>query len=125
MGANVNFDNIIKNGYQPIKRNIELEKVTPPNTGSHVKKSDNLIIDMNINFFNKHKGDNKIMTTVEEQRTMQAIQQLNRKIPEVTLRDLFAMSSLNALLQKPIESFETVAEQSYRIADAMLEARKK
>jgi hypothetical protein len=56
---------------------------------------------------------------------MNAIQNINRKIPEVTLRDLFAMSSLNALLQKPIESFEVVTEQSYRIADAMLEARKK
>lgn len=47
------------------------------------------------------------------------------KLPDLELRDLFAMSSLNALLQKPIEDFETVAEQSYRIADAMLEARKK
>lgn len=65
------------------------------------------------------------MATIEEQRTMIAIQQLNRKVPEVTLRDLFAMNSLNALLQKPIESFETVAEQSYRLADAMLEARQK
>lgn len=63
--------------------------------------------------------------TREEQLTMLAIQNINRKLPEVTLRDLFAMSALNALLQKPIESFETVAEQSYRLADAMLEARQK
>jgi hypothetical protein len=63
--------------------------------------------------------------TVEEQRTMQAIQNINRKLPDVELRDLFAMNSLNTLLQKPIESFEVVAKQSYLIADAMLEARKK
>lgn len=63
--------------------------------------------------------------TREEQDAMRAIQNINRKLPEVTLRDLFAMNSLNALLQKPIESFEVVSEQSYRIADAMLEARKK
>lgn len=63
--------------------------------------------------------------TREEQDTMKAIQNINRKLPDLELRDLFAMSSLNALLQKPIESFEIVTEQSYRIADAMLEARKK
>lgn len=63
--------------------------------------------------------------TREEQDTMKAIQNINKKLPNLELRDLFAMSSLNALLQKPIESFEIVTEQSYRIADAMLEARKK
>ena len=63
--------------------------------------------------------------TIEEQNTMKAIQNINRKLPDIELRDLFAMSALNALLQKPIESFEIVTEQSYRIADAMLEARKK
>lgn len=127
------FDDLIKNGYQPIKRNRELEKVNPPNTDSHVKKSDNLIIDMNINFeqinefFNKHKGDNKIMITVEEQRTMQAIQKLNAKIPEVTLRDLFAMSSINGLIYDvgiDEENVQRYANKAYLIADAMLEARK-
>lgn len=63
--------------------------------------------------------------TREEQDTMKAIQNINKKLPNLELRDLFAMSSLNALLQKPIESFEIVTEQSYRIADAMIEARKK
>lgn len=62
--------------------------------------------------------------TAVELATANAVQDINRKF-NVTLRDLFAMSSLNALLQKPIESFEVVAEQSYRIADAMLKARKK
>lgn len=66
--------------------------------------------------------------TIIEEATMKSIQGIYKKLPDlndVTLRDLFAMSSLNALLQKPIESFEIVTEQSYRIADAMLEARKK
>ena len=62
--------------------------------------------------------------TAVELATANAIQDINRKF-NVTLRDLFAMSALNALLQKPIESFETVAEQSYRVADAILKARKK
>lgn len=130
------FDDLIKNGYQPIKRNRELEKVNPPNTDSHVKKSDNSIIDININFeqidefFNKHKGDNKNMATVEEQRTMIAIQQLNRKVPEVTLRDLFAMSSINGLgLTYDVgideENVQRYANKAYLIADAMLEARQK
>ncbi len=64
--------------------------------------------------------------TVEEQRTMQAIQNINRKIPEVTLRDLFAMS----IIQTQVDScyyqdneIKEMAEQSYRIADAMIEAR--
>lgn len=64
------------------------------------------------------------MATAVEQRTHEAVQDINRKF-NVTLRDLFAISALNALLQKPIESFETVAEQSYRIANAMLKVRKK
>ena len=65
--------------------------------------------------------------TVEEQRTMQAIQNMNRKMPEVTLRDLFAMSALNGTLRGTTYTNEEIkikVEQSYRIADAMLEARK-
>lgn len=69
------------------------------------------------------------MTTVEEQRTMIAIQQLNRKVPEVTLRDLFAMSVIqtqidDVLFECSDEIIEEMAKQSYRVADAMLEARK-
>lgn len=128
------WDDLIKNGYQPIKRNRELEKVIPPNTGSHVEKSDNLIIEKNINFkqinefLNKHKGDERIMTTVEEQRTMQAIQNINRKLPEVTLRDLFAMSSINGLIYDvgiDEENVQRYANKAYLIADAMIEAKKK
>lgn len=62
--------------------------------------------------------------TAFEQRTHEQLQQVSQHICDLTLRDLFAMSSLNALLQKPIESFEVVAKQAYRVADEMLEARK-
>lgn len=67
------------------------------------------------------------MTTIEEQRTMQAIQQLNRKVPEVTLRDLFAMSYLNGILTNRAMHYDYDQEAvfAYRVADAMLEARKK
>ena len=68
------------------------------------------------------------MTTVEEQRTMIAIQQLNRKVPEVTLRDLFAMSIIQTQVKDCLyddNEIKAMAEQTYRIADAMLEARKK
>lgn len=66
--------------------------------------------------------------TREEQSTMQAIQQLNRKIPEVTLRDLFAMSVINGMsanIDLNNDTLEHLAELSYKQADAMLEARKK
>ena len=63
--------------------------------------------------------------TVFEQRTHEQLQRASQHICDFTLRDLFAMSALNALLQKPIESFETVAKQACRVADEMLEARKK
>jgi hypothetical protein len=61
--------------------------------------------------------------TVFEQHTHEQLQRASQHICDLTLRDLFAMSSLNALLQKPIESFETVAKQAYRVADAMLKVR--
>lgn len=64
--------------------------------------------------------------TIEEQRTMQAIQRLNAKVPEVTLRDLFAMSVMPTLLKDfsyDDESIKSMARKSYIIADAILEAR--
>lgn len=53
-----------------------------------------------------------------------AIQDINRKF-DLELRDLFAMNAMNALLQRPFGCIEGVAEQSYRIANAMLKVRKK
>ena len=40
-------------------------------------------------------------TTVDEQRTMAAIQSINQKLPDIKLRDLFAMNALNGILTSP------------------------
>ena len=66
--------------------------------------------------------------TVEEQRTMRAIQNINKKLPEVTLRDLFAMSVINGMSANDDlndDTLEHLAELAYKQADAMLEARGK
>jgi hypothetical protein len=66
--------------------------------------------------------------TVFEQRTHEAVQELNRKIPELKLRDLFAMSIIQTQVKDCLyddDEIKGMAEQSYRIADAMLEARGK
>lgn len=63
-----------------------------------------------------------------EQMTMMAIQSINQKIPDVELRDLFAMAAMNGLLQTQWGSEETegcIARYAYKQADAMLEARSK
>lgn len=65
--------------------------------------------------------------TIGEQRTMMAIQELCNKIPEIELRDLFAIAALNGLASQPsiynIKEGYT-ANLSYTLADAMLKARK-
>lgn len=66
---------------------------------------------------------------IQEQDTMRAIQNINRKLPDVTLRDLFAMSVIqtidnNHLFDDEIE-LEMRAKYCYKVADAMLEARRK
>lgn len=64
--------------------------------------------------------------TREERVTMQAIQRLERKIPDMTLRDLFAMSALQGTLRGTTYTDEEIAikaEQAYKLADAMLKAR--
>ena len=65
-----------------------------------------------------------------------AIISMNRKMPQVELRDLFAMNALSFLsggnwngtsgdwILKKDESSKTIATIAYKIADAMLEARK-
>lgn len=66
--------------------------------------------------------------TREEQDTMNAIRNINRKLPEVTLRDLFAMSALTGILRGTTYTdveIKIKAELAYKQADAMLEARKK
>jgi len=65
--------------------------------------------------------------TVGEQRTMMAIQDFCEKVPEIQLRDLFAMSALNGLLacQNTNGSADEFAFGAYRFADAMILARRK
>lgn len=66
------------------------------------------------------------MLTVLETRTHEAIQAMNAKIPEVTLRDIFAMSALNGLIAKGYFDELTSSELStiaYNIANKMLETR--
>lgn len=66
------------------------------------------------------------MMTREEQVTMQAIQRLERKIPDMTLRDLFAMSALNGTLRATFytdKELEMKVEQAYKLADMMLKTR--
>lgn len=64
------------------------------------------------------------MITREELSTMQSLQRLEKKIPE--LRDQFAMSALNGTLRGITYTDEEIAikvEQAYKLADAMLKAR--
>lgn len=69
-------------------------------------------------------------TTREESITMAAIQSINQKMPDLELRDLFAMQALSGLMvQSGSDSevytwdYETLANISYKAADAMLKAR--
>lgn len=69
-------------------------------------------------------------TTREESITMAAIQSINEKLPDLELRDMFAMSALQALIPTPWgqssdTSYEAISDTAYSIADAMIEAREK
>lgn len=70
------------------------------------------------------------MTMIEE-ATMKSIQGIYKKLPDlngVTLRDLFAMSIIQTQVKDCLyddNEIKAMAEQTYRIADAMLDARKK
>jgi hypothetical protein len=77
-------------------------------------------------------------TTMEELNTMKAIQAINQKIPEVTLRDLFAMVALQGILaggasitrarsisgKEKTYLGELEAGAAYKFADAMLLERR-
>lgn len=58
--------------------------------------------------------------------TLDSINEINRKMPEVTLRDLFAMNALNGMLAQGDfhGSEQQYAKQAYNFADAMIAARK-
>lgn len=69
--------------------------------------------------------------TIIEQNTMEAIQDLNSKIPNVELRDLFAMHALNGLMVQSegmnspdFWDYDALARFAYEAADAMIYARK-
>ena len=78
--------------------------------------------------------------TVIEQNTMESIQSMNQKMPEVTLRDMFAMNAMNGILNDHMRTAvddilrndekdkdfwtERIAAASYKMADAMIKARK-
>jgi len=64
-------------------------------------------------------------TTVEEHRTMQA---MAGKMPEVTLRDLFAMNAMTMFCKGTMflhREYDDLAEASYQLADAMVRARER
>ena len=87
-------------------------------------------------------------TTMEELRTMESIQSISRKMPDLELRDLYAIHAMNTLLEDkglgtvfnntvypredPEENPDTlflcdrdwIAKASYLMADSMLRARK-
>jgi hypothetical protein len=67
------------------------------------------------------------MLTKEELATHRAIQRLGQKIPDLTLRDLFAMSYMNGLVSRVHinDNYKEKSEFAYKVADAMLEAREK
>ena len=66
------------------------------------------------------------MTTIEESRTMQSIQNIARKIDNFTLRDYFAgqaLAGMGEYLMQNREDLNKVAESCYNIADTMLKHR--
>lgn len=72
---------------------------------------------------------------------LESINEINRKMPDVTLRDLFAMNAMNGILNDHMRTAvddilrnnekdkdfwtERIAAASYKMADAMLQARNK
>lgn len=58
---------------------------------------------------------------------LDSINEINRKMPEVTLRDFFAMNALNGILASPDFAGTpfVISKIAYEYADAMIQARKK
>lgn len=66
------------------------------------------------------------MTTIAEQRTMESLQRLEKKIPQITLRDYFAsqvLAGMGEYLMTNRDDLHSIAESCYKIADAMIEVR--
>lgn len=66
------------------------------------------------------------MRIICEQNAFLSIQRLERKIPEITLRDFFASQALAGMgeyLMMNRDDLHSIAESCYKIADAMIEVR--
>lgn len=66
--------------------------------------------------------------TAVEQRTHKAIQDINRKLPDLELRDLFAMgiiAGMSSNIELNNHTLEDLAELAYKQVDIILKARKK
>ena len=66
--------------------------------------------------------------TIMERDTMVALQKIERKIPEITLRDYFAGQALAGIMTNITKDFgenprERIAKICYDYADVMLEVR--
>ena len=56
--------------------------------------------------------------TVEESRTMQAVQNIARKIDNFTLRDYFASLALAGIMTNTARSMTTVMRYIYTVSDS-------
>ena len=64
--------------------------------------------------------------SIIEQRTMESLQKLEKKMPEMTLRDYFAgqvLAGMGEYLMTNRDDLHSIAESCYKIADAMIEVR--
>lgn len=64
--------------------------------------------------------------TVAEMKTMESIQSINQKIPNIELRDLFAMNAIIGFHRGSLwtsGNYERVADECYKLADAMIKRR--
>lgn len=59
--------------------------------------------------------------TILENETMKSMITLSKKVPDMTMRDIFAMHALT--ITKAEGDYVKAAEEAYKIADAMLAAR--
>ena len=66
--------------------------------------------------------------TVIEQRTMESIQKMERKISEFSLRDYFAgqvLAGMGEYLMRNKDNLNEIAKTCYKVADAMIEEKTK
>lgn len=64
--------------------------------------------------------------SIIEQRTMESLQKLEKKMPEMTLRDYFAgqvLAGMGEYLMQNKDSLYSIATTCYNLVDAMIEVR--